>query len=110
MIGRLFPELTKHTNGYGDAVSKWFSRWLRREAKIEDRRKVLHSFRHTVATRLAHAGVPVHTIAELLGHEYAKDATTTARVYAKEDPNMLRKLAEAVEKLDYRKALRALLS
>lgn len=107
---RLYPELTKHTNGYGDAVSKWFSRWLRGEARIEDRRKVLHSFRHTVATRLSHADVQVHTIAELLGHEYAKDGTTTTRVYAKEDPNMLKKLAEALEKLDYREALGALTS
>lgn len=69
---------------------------------------MLHSFRHTVATRLSHADVQVHTIAELLGHEYAKDGTTTTRVYAKEDPNMLRKLAEAVEKLDFAEALRAI--
>jgi len=65
---RLFPTLTRSVNGYGSAISKWFNKRLR-EVGVEDRRKVLYSTRHAVATRLKYADVQDHAIAELLGHK-----------------------------------------
>ena len=56
--GRLFPQLEKGSNGYGDAVGKWFGRLLRHFLSITDPGLVLHSTRHTVITRLHSAGVP----------------------------------------------------
>lgn len=53
--------------GRHERVSNWFTETLRRGG-IEDRRKVLYSLRHTVATRLADADVPHERIGALLGH------------------------------------------
>ena len=51
---RLFPKW------YGkDTVNRWFIRtFLRKELQIDDKRKVFHSFRHTLKTELTNAGVP----------------------------------------------------
>ena len=51
-----------------------------------------HDLRHTFASRLAMAGVPIRTIADLMGHS---EVQTTAR-YAHLAPGYL---AEAVERL-----------
>ena len=67
---------------------------------MTDERKVFHSFRNTVATRLKYADVQEHGIAELLGHE--NDNITTGLYGGKLD---VEKLAEAVEHLDYGTAL-----
>ena len=102
---RLFPDLDKTTkNGYGDRVSKWFGRWKRRYG-IDDKKKVLHSFRNTVATRLKHADVQEFAIAELIGHENPN--ITTGRYGAELD---VERLAEVVRKLDFGNALWAVLN
>ena len=67
---------------------------------IRDRKKVLYSRRHTVASRLKQADVQEHVIAELLGHEH--EHISTGRYGKKLD---VQKLAEAVEQLDYEQAL-----
>lgn len=64
---RLFPMLEKGRNGYGDAVGKWFGRYLNKLG-ITDPSKVIHSFRHTVVTRLTAAGVPQDMREVLVGH------------------------------------------
>ena len=64
----LFPYLS--TTKYGqrsDSSSKHFMRYLR-EIGITDRRKVFHSFRHTVGTSLRTAGVSAEIRHRLLGH------------------------------------------
>ena len=66
--GRLFPQLEKGSNGYGDAVGKWFGRLLRQFLRITDPGLVLHSTRHTVITRLHAAGVPTNLVEILVGH------------------------------------------
>ena len=50
---RLFPKW------YGnDTVNRWFNRtFLKKELDINDKRKVFHSFRHTLKTALTNAGV-----------------------------------------------------
>jgi integrase len=52
-----------------------------------------HILRHTAATWMAMAGVPIAEIARLLGHA---DSTTTERVYAKHTPEYLRRAIDAL--------------
>jgi len=52
-------------------------------------RKGLHSLRHTVATRLLEAGIPLETIAGILGHL----SLESTRIYAKVDIDALRRAA-----------------
>jgi integrase len=59
-----------------NAVSKAF---LRAQAGLELPRISLHSTRHSHATILLRAGVPVHIVAKRLGH---KDPSVTLNVYA----------------------------
>lgn len=76
--GRLFPDYTYCSkNGHGRALSRWFNDQFTPGLGIKSKSHVFHSFRHTMVTRLAQAGVaePVspHTI---VGHEAAGcDAT-----------------------------------
>ncbi len=64
---RLFYQLEKNRNGYGDAVGKWFGRHLNKIG-ITDPAKVIHSFRHTVVTRLTAAGAPQDMREVIVGH------------------------------------------
>jgi integrase len=52
-----------------------------------------HILRHTAATWMAMAGVPMIEIARLLGHA---DSRTTERVYAKHTPDYLRRAVDAL--------------
>ena len=70
---RLFPELKKRRDGYGQDASKWFRR-LRLELGITE--KDFHSFRHTFAANLRNNGARFEDISDILGHS---NSTTTAR-------------------------------
>lgn len=96
--GRLFPQLEKGGNGYGDAVGKYFSRLLRHFLHITDPGLVLHSTRHTVITRLHAAGVPTNLVEILVGHA---SNTVHGMVYVHREDIPLKLLAEALEKLEY---------
>lgn len=65
--GHLWPALQRSSNGYGGAISKWFN--LRQKRLGFGRGQVLHSLRHTFATRLKEADVQDHAISELVGHK-----------------------------------------
>jgi len=52
-----------------------------------------HTLRHTVATLLVRAGVPLIEVSKLLGH---KDSRITERVYAKFSPDYLLRATEAL--------------
>lgn len=95
---QLFPELNPGHNGrLAEAPSRWFNRvWLRDRKQVSDRKLVLYSLRHTVATGLLHKGVAEALISQLLGH--SNSSQTTGR-YGKEYP--VEKLAEAVGQLDW---------
>ena len=64
---QLFPVLKQSANGYGSAISKWFNKKLR-EKGIADKKKVLHSTRHTFITKLKQLDIQDHLISELVGH------------------------------------------
>jgi len=92
---QLFPALKKSANGYGSAISKWFNKRLR-EKGISDKKKVLHSARHTFITKLKQLDIQDHLISELVGHTV--ESITVGRYGKKLDVKALRK---AVEKLEY---------
>lgn len=75
---RLFPELTKRRNGYGQDVSRWFngngtSPGYRQRCGISpapgEAKKDYHSFRHTVITLLVGKRVDVNLLHKLDGHK-----------------------------------------
>ena len=86
----------------GDAVGKWFHR-LRLEQRVTGR-KPLHSFRHTVVTRLAAAGVPQDIREILVGH--AAD-TVHGQTYLHRDAMPLKLLKDHLEKLDFSACMKA---
>lgn len=71
-----------------DDIKKAFARCARR-AGLPD--VTPHILRHSGATWLAMAGIPMYEIARYLGHT---DIKTTYRIYAKYSPDYLRKAAE----------------
>jgi integrase len=51
----LFPTVAPDQRRALDAWSKWFGHYLRNKAKVKDRNKVFHSFRHRFQDALRHA-------------------------------------------------------
>lgn len=71
-------------NNLGSIIRFW-----RDKARIKFRsrhRKGFHSLRHTLATSLLHAEVPLHVISDVLGHT----SSASTFIYAKVDVEMLR--------------------
>jgi len=63
----LFDYLKPGKNGYGKNMSRRFGQYLT-HVGITDKRKVFHSFRHTVISRLTDAGTNATLIMALVGH------------------------------------------
>lgn len=63
----LFPYLTDGHNGKGKNVGRQFSNWLS-DVGISDSRKVFHSFRHTVITRLHSMSANAAHVMQIVGH------------------------------------------
>ncbi len=63
----LFPHLTDGANGRGKNVGRQFAKLLDKRG-IKDDRKVFHSFRHTVITRLHTTGANPAHIMQIAGH------------------------------------------
>jgi integrase len=76
---RLFPEITKGRDGYGQTVSKWYNERFRPTIKFEsdpkERRKDFHSSRTTFITHLAYKDIPDKKIKQLAGHSRGSDVT-----------------------------------
>jgi integrase len=67
--GPLFRELNPDLDGKrADAAGSIVSRWLRNVAGITDKRKVFHSWRHTIATLMCDHGVPERRAFYITGH------------------------------------------
>ena len=64
----LFPHLKPSANGLGKNAGRQFSNWLS-DCDIEDSRKVFHSFRHTVITRLHATSANAAHVKQISGHQ-----------------------------------------
>jgi integrase len=74
--GRLFPTLRPSCKGkVSDAVLKALGRYLR-DAGIDDTRKTMYSFRHTMKMLLEDAGVESKLLQRILGHATGDGAIT----------------------------------
>lgn len=102
---RLFPDLTKKRDGYGQRFSRWFCDTYINEKNCAIRRgnnsgtdAVFHSFRHTVETKLDHEyQIPSHHIAHLVGQKPDGKSVTVNRYikpkHLKENQIIINKLA-----------------
>lgn len=69
---RLFPSFTwTEKAGYGDKLSKWFTRTFLPNLGLKEEGYVFHSLRHTMVTRLIQAGVSTEQVQYIVGHERA---------------------------------------
>ncbi len=92
----LFPAIVRDaTNGAGAHLGTWFGAY-KRELGFTSPGKVLHSFRHTVRSRLVAAREPESAIDLLLGHQ--SKGSEGARTYTHLESATLR---ETVEKIRY---------
>ena len=73
---RIFPELKMANDKYSHHFSKKFGRYLRNKAKINDKKKVFHSFRHSVSDYLLKELVQESLIEELTGRAGKTETTT----------------------------------
>lgn len=103
---RLFPQLRKGKNGYGDAVGKWFARLLRKHLKLTDPALFLHSLRHTVITRLSATDVPENVCEMLVGHA---SQTVHGNTYVHREGISLPYLKSQLDRLDFRTVLKPLI-
>lgn len=87
---RLFPWLNKYEQGFGDVPSQRFTALLKELGLWTFRRKVFHSFRHTVQTTLQARGIDLAIRKHFIGHEVED---ITVNVYGEETP--LKILADA---------------
>ena len=64
---RLWPELPYMNNSYGHAASKWFGTY-RKRCGVTSKKKVFHSFRHTLTDHLKQKMVNMDVVEEFTGH------------------------------------------
>jgi integrase len=88
---KLFPALSLLRDGYGQLVSKWYGRYLKKAGLIG---VDFHSFRHTVATELKHLGVEESVVADILGHSLGSE---TGDRYSK--AHTVQRMKEALDRL-----------
>ncbi|MTK12255.1 MAG: site-specific integrase, partial [Clostridiaceae bacterium] len=93
--GRLFPELVPDQHGTVTGNwSKWWGRYAR-DLGVTDKRKVFHSFRHTVKDAFRNAGVEKSLRDAIMGHAAGDVADSYGAGYS------LAIMAAAVAKLEF---------
>jgi|GEM_PF-2360777 len=97
--GRIWTNLIRVNSRYGHGFGKWFGDFKKRSG-IDSRKKVFHSFRHTVITHLKYKDVKDRFISELVGHSIEGEKGRYGKRF---DPKRL--LKETVMKLDFHKEL-----
>ncbi|WP_226575134.1 site-specific integrase [Acuticoccus sediminis] len=96
--GRLFPDYTYcPQNGHGRSLSRWFNQQFTPGLGIKSKSHVFHSFRHTIVTRLAQAGVAEPVYQSIVGHERQG---VTQQVYLREGFT-LRQLKAAIDRFEW---------
>jgi integrase len=94
---QLFRDIKMSSTGRRSApVGRFFNRRLRKEKGIENKKLVMYSLRHSVTTKLLHAGVAESLISQLVGH--TNNSMTSGR-YGKSFP--IKQMAEALTELKW---------
>lgn len=101
---RLFPELPRKADGYGEAVGRWFNGRRAstpgyREKCGVPKGKTFHSFRHTFIHEARVKRVGEETIARVVGHTY-KGAIRSAYIHP-----IVEHHQELILKLDFRQTI-----
>lgn len=94
----LFPYLNEGANGRGKNVGRQFGLLLEKVG-IKDDRKVFHSFRHTVITRLHTLGLNTAHVMQLTGHRGEAGQSVHFGTYTHDIG--LKALSETLETLTY---------
>jgi integrase len=94
----LFPYLIDGQNGRGKNAGRQFSKLLDKHG-ITDDRKVLHSFRHSVITRLHSKNANPAHVMQITGHKGEAGQTVHFGTYTHDVG--LKALADTLEKLSY---------
>jgi len=96
---RLFPDLKKRRDGYGQAASRWFAHYRADCGVVDgpDGKKDFHSFRHTVSNALKQANAEHFPTQELLGH--STGSITFGRYGKRYSPKVLKE--QVVDRLSY---------
>ncbi len=92
---RLWENLQKGCNGYGDAFGKWYQR-VNHDFITKNKKRVFHSFRLTFINNLQQKEVSETVIAELVGHSL--DSIKHERHGKRYNVGVL---LDAINKLDY---------
>lgn len=90
---RLFPDWEPE-----DKINRWFLRTFKRQVGIGDRRKVFHSFRHTLKTALAHHGVNRDVSDLITGH---KDQSVGGIYIGDASVTMVRSMKEGIDRVEF---------
>lgn len=87
---RLFPQLPNNDgNGFGRQMSKQFADYIKKRG-VTEAGMGMHAFRHTLATRLARAKVPLETISKITGHKGSEG--TLGKFYV-DEPTLAERVA-----------------
>lgn len=94
----LFPYLNDGANGRGKNAGRQFAKLLDKR-QIKDERKVFHSFRHTLITRLHATGANPAHVMQITGHRGETAQSVHFQTYTHDVG--LKALADTLEKLAY---------
>lgn len=97
---KLFAYLVPQREKLGHKPSIWFGKH-KREMGIIDRKRVFHSFRHTLVANLVKVKAPAYELKQMLGHQ---QGSITFDVYGSEDID-LEPISEMLNKLTYKDVL-----
>ncbi|WP_415717306.1 DUF6538 domain-containing protein [Maridesulfovibrio sp.] len=104
---KLFPDLSPDVKGkYSHAVSKWFTRFRRKQnvgAQEGVSDVTFHSFRHTFITRAKLLDLPRYKVKEVVGHEQGEFSDVTANYEGNYPVETL--LNDVVAKIDFHQML-----
>ena len=101
--GDLWPDIKSDAQGRrAGPWSKWFNRYLRVAAKVEEKSKVFHSFRHTFKRMARDAGIGEELHDALTGHSGGGVGRSYGGGFG------LKALAEALGSIEVPEAVRAL--
>jgi integrase len=94
----LFPYLVDGANGRGKNAGRQFAKLLDKR-KIQDERKVFHSFRHTLITRLHATGANPAHVMQITGHRGETAQSVHFQTYTHDVG--LKALDDTLRKLEY---------